>query len=251
MTDNRQSSASDNLIELKIDAAILSGEFYAEARIDHSGDWRRQYEIWTHADRILSSASPSEHDLACVLFQLNRAVDFRDKILDEVYAFRKIPIRLTSNNKHEIMENLGIIKTQLKIKLDLMRNRLMHLRTEPPPPLAVCKELSEFTWYYLKTTDRLAQQSVCDLGFSYWSDPQSLSTLTVFFKAGSWDLCVVGKVRPALLREASSSDCMVVKVPASAVREGREQVQFSGQVVGTAESLVRLVRLFLEESSVG
>ena len=98
--------------ELFIDASLLSGEVDAD-RMDHEGDWQRQYEIWAHADRALSGASPSEQDIACALFQLNRAVDFRDKLLDAAYAFKKVPNR-SGKNKHEIMESLGIIKTTSK-----------------------------------------------------------------------------------------------------------------------------------------
>jgi len=73
---------------------------------------RLHYEILDHAEELLGRAS-TRQDLCCVIIQLNRAIDFRDKLLDSIYHFKSIPGAPTRNkfNKHEFMTRLGLMKT--------------------------------------------------------------------------------------------------------------------------------------------
>lgn len=102
------------------------------------------------------------------MFQLNRAVDFRDRLLARIYSFKHIPGSQRFRNQHEVMCKLGLILPLMKTKLDVVRNELMHKPEAAPPSIQVCRELMEFTWYYLRSTDRLCFERPVDV-VSYWS----------------------------------------------------------------------------------
>ncbi len=131
-----------------------------------------------------------------------------------------------------------------------MRNRQVHWESESPPSLEVCRELAEFVWYYLKTTDRLAQQAASELKIGFWTSPQSLSCLTVKFEPGARDLRVHGKVSSSLFLAAPASDCLVVSVQPSSVTEDHGYREFRGQLTGTVAALDHVIRLFFHESSI-
>jgi len=115
------------------------------------------YEIYEHAENILSK-NPNEHDLICAIFQLNRAIELRDKQLNKNYKFKKIPSLIKKYEQHLVMEELGIIKPLLKNKLNTIRNQSAHSTKYPALKLSEIKELAEFTWYFLRSTDLIASR---------------------------------------------------------------------------------------------
>jgi hypothetical protein len=52
--------------------------------------WERHYEPWNHANTSLVEAA-SEQDRVSAVFQLKRSIEFREKALNSVYGFGKMP----------------------------------------------------------------------------------------------------------------------------------------------------------------
>jgi hypothetical protein len=102
--------------ELYIDGIIMSAGGECSASGSHRVNWKLQHEIWAHGNQLLSKADPSQQDLAAAVIQFQRAVELRDRLLDQIYGFERIPGR-TSTNKYAIMADLGIIRPTLKIRL--------------------------------------------------------------------------------------------------------------------------------------
>lgn len=153
--------------------------------------WKSQYEIWQHADSLLLKTA-NDHELFCAIAQLNRAIEFRDNLLVELYNLKKIPGFQKLENKHEIMEELGIIKQVMKAKLNDIRNKTMHSADYESPTLNVCKELSEFTWYYLRSTDTLVAQPSTEIKANDGLDEQEeWAEIAVCTK--SWKINIRGK----------------------------------------------------------
>jgi hypothetical protein len=54
---------------------------------------QEQREMWAHGNDLLLKTNPSQQDLAAALIQFQRAVELRDKLLDKLDGFEKIPGR--------------------------------------------------------------------------------------------------------------------------------------------------------------
>jgi hypothetical protein len=163
---------SESGVELYIDAAVLIGEPEANSWVDHSPDWRNQHAMWEHANQTISKPSPSQQDLSSAVIQLQRSVEHRDKLLDHLYSFEKIPGR-RPGSKYETMADLKVIRPTLKIRLRDLRNRLMHEFDEIPLNVSDCEELADTAWYYLKATDHLAHQCISDFDLTLHSPAES------------------------------------------------------------------------------
>ncbi|PCI97082.1 MAG: hypothetical protein COB14_09465 [Alphaproteobacteria bacterium] len=137
---------STDVLDFHFDSA--GGSFVDESK------WKRQYEIWSHTENILEN-NPSEHDLACAIFQLKRTIDFREKHLHDLYSFHRIPT-CAGKQKYEIIEEMGIVKPILKRKLREIRNLVAHNAAFEVQGIVRIQELHEFVWYFLRATDSLS-----------------------------------------------------------------------------------------------
>ncbi len=118
------------------------------------------------------------------------------------------------SKQHEIMCELGLILPIMKSKLDALRNRLMHQPGVKPPASTVCRELLEFTWYYLRSTDRLCSKTADTFEMSYTSkrNPTALS-LTWEVIRGSWTILVNGWIPEYLVRLPQDADSLTLRLP--------------------------------------
>lgn len=216
---------------------VLKYDCHVEvSRLADLEDWKRQYEIYRHAESILDNR-PGEHDLACAIFQLNRAIDFREKHLNKQYSFRKIP-GLHGKKQHEAMSDLGIIKPVLKSKLDKIRNNVMHTAGYPTPKISEVTELLEFTWYFLKSTDLIASRTAETLLFNgaseYW--------LEVSFNLPSWEIELRGRLaRNNLSLEATNQS---TEVMVSMLREEDATTYFAGKLLGPVSAAQTLIKAY-------
>ena len=125
--------------------------------------WERHYDPWKDAqDRLADGAS--EEARASAIWQLRRAVEFRDKAFKVTYPFDKIP-GFNERTYHKLLLDLEIILPIMRTTLVNIRNSISHDETEKPPNLDRCREFSEFTWYYLKSTDHLLSSPIGTLAF--------------------------------------------------------------------------------------
>ena len=237
--------------EIFIDSIVLSaGIDGAESEtIDHRADWKKQHEIWSHANGTLASPSPSQQDLAAAVIQLQGAVELRDRLLDNLYNFTKIPNK-TAKAPYPIMADLGIIRPTLKIQLRELRNRLAYEIEEPPLRREECEWLSDTAWYYLKATDRLAQQCVHVLGIEYGTDKENHSFFSVTFNRNAWSAWIEGNVAPGFLLDKASADCLSVRLSRSEIQGYNNcHLKFCGEVTGSRPAVDRLIRCFFDESA--
>lgn len=233
--------------ELYIDGVIFSKGSESNSWNDHRLNWKLQHEIWEHGNQLLSKANPSQQDLAAAVIQFQRAIELRDKLLDQIYQFEKIPGR-TSSNKYAIMADLGIIRPTLKIRLRELRNSLIHDPQAIHIPKHECELLSDTAWYYLKVTDRITQQRVDEVLIDYSSKETGRSQLEVTFETISWTNKAKAYVTPNHLLTDPKTGCLIVRVKESEFVHYDGHLKFSGECTGTDPALWSLVQMFFNES---
>jgi hypothetical protein len=233
--------------ELYIDGIIISAGGESIIWGYHRLNWKLQHEIWAHGNQLLSKPDPSQQDLAAAIMQFHRAVQLRDKLLDQIYGFEQIPGR-TSTNKYAIMADLGIIRPTLKIRLRDLRNSLVH----EPSGIQICKNecelLSDTAWYYLKVTDRITQQFASEVSVDYSSPETGRSLLTFTFETISWSIKVNGNLSPSHLLTQPTPGCLVVLVNQGEVVKYSGNLKIVGEATGTDSALWSLVQIFFNES---
>jgi len=62
-----------------------------------------------HANKLISHSSATQQDFEAAVIQLQRAIEHRDRLLDQIYGFEKIPGK-KGLNKYEVMADLEIIR---------------------------------------------------------------------------------------------------------------------------------------------
>jgi hypothetical protein len=112
----------------------------------------RPYVLLEHAQAIITSGARSRELRADVLVNLRRAVDFRIKNLVDRYNFKRVPLEDKPRGSLELLEFFGIVQPLMAGQLIELRNAVEHEDHEPPD-VSKLKELSEFTWYFLRSTD--------------------------------------------------------------------------------------------------
>jgi hypothetical protein len=233
--------------ELYIDGVVLSKGGWSNSWDNHRVNWKAQHGIWEHGNQLLSKADPSEEDLAAAIIQFQRAVELRDKLLDKIYGFERIPGRI-STNKYVIMADLGIIRPTLKLPLRELRNSLMH----EPDGIAItrdkCELLSDTSWYYLKVTDRIAQQCATEVEIDFTSSQKRQAFITVTFKPSAWSIRVKADISPKYFLSDPKPGSLVVRVNQSEFVKYSGHLKFFGEVVGTDEAVWSLIQTFFNES---
>jgi hypothetical protein len=203
------------------------------------GDGKPHYEIWKHADRLLSAVDPSDQDLQAAIIQLDRAVDFRQKLLNEIYHFEKLP-GMRKKNVYEITVELGIVKPLMKARLAGLRNKLMHNNAAKQPDVAACRELSEFAWYYLRSTDYLLTDTVCAISLELLPRGR----LQIDFRFDPWSVWLNGWVPREALSDGCSDDYFEVESPRPFEIDRDGAASVTGHIVGPPDLLPRLVRMY-------
>jgi len=177
--------------DLFITERLLSGGGESNSWTYHRSSFKKQHEIWAHGNDLLLKATPSQEDFAAALIQFQRSVELRDKLLDKFYGFENIPGK-RSQGKYEIMADLGIIRPTLKIPLRELRNKLMH----DPEVIHIteneCNLLADSAWYYLRVTDRIAEQWAEEIHYGLGSNDIGRSGLTAKVEPVSWQISLDG-----------------------------------------------------------
>ncbi len=146
--------------------------------LENGTELNRSYEVWNYADTFIHN-SRGQEDNATAIIHFKRAIEFRDEILDSIYDFLAVPgsglirrrVKDKREAKHEIMSALGLMRPAMKEFIRKLRNGLIHDASCSAPNVDVCKTLSDFTWYYLRSTDFVAAQPVIDIIFSQEAPP--------------------------------------------------------------------------------
>lgn len=126
----------------------------------------RAYEIWSHAEQILSSKNDELHR-ADAITALKRCLNQRLQLIEETYNFKA----LFGKNTHylEILEYMNLVRPLMLKKLFTIRNDIEH-RDAQPPDIERCLELLDLVWYFLKSTDNILSFRKEDVLYEIYSE---------------------------------------------------------------------------------
>ena len=173
---------------LWISPDILDWQSSAPSALPCTVDWKAHYNPWEHANGSLT-ANASEQDRACALFQLRRALEFRDTALTNIYSLDKVP-GFGKAAYPRIFSDLKIVLPVMRKKLIDLRNEVSHDYMKEPPDVSRCHEFAEFTWYFLKSTDHMLSSPIGSLNFQ--DAEQDRSSLEIHVDPGTWSMHVDG-----------------------------------------------------------
>jgi hypothetical protein len=115
----------------------------------------RAYEMWSHAEKLLSHAT-SDLQVVDVITILKRSIDHRLRALNSIYTFKDIPVRSNPSELLSLLEFFDIVRPLMFRNLLDIRNAVEH-EDAAPPEIKTTQVFLEFTWYFLRSTDRLLQ----------------------------------------------------------------------------------------------
>jgi len=139
-----------------ISEVVLSWEPAVESSLYTGEDWAHPYSFLRHSEKLLSYA-PEKHFLIDAVSNLKRAVDHRIKHISTTYKLKKTTCYSLKKNIWDTLAELEVIKPVMLGKLLEIRNEVEHQFSDPPSQ-ARCIELSEFVWYFLRSTDSISKQ---------------------------------------------------------------------------------------------
>lgn len=154
-----------------ISKEILNWNLQQESSTVYISDWDVPYEGWNHAENIISNYSDKFHRID-VIATLKRVIDYRVKDLSQTYNLKAINSELKKKNNYERLVYFNIIRPMMLEKLLEIRNNVEH-KHEQPPSLNICKELVEFVWYFLKSTDPYCHSVLEEFSLNNESNPES------------------------------------------------------------------------------
>jgi hypothetical protein len=179
--------------------------------------WKRPYDIWAHAEQVLNHPT-TEFLRVDAITTMKRAIDHRVRMLNNRYSLRTIPIKDKPSEILNLLEFAGIVRPLMLQKLLDIRNAVEHEDASPPDHHS-CQIFLEFTWYFLRSTDRIAQQILDDFRLSP-SDDEDYYWLSV--DSGPehhWIPKVRGWITPDMLSNTSKTEWIVLNVERTNTRE--------------------------------
>ncbi|HEV2175393.1 MAG TPA: hypothetical protein VGR71_17590 [Nitrospira sp.] len=147
---------SETVTPVWIDPSWLSwGSIWETKEPISNDDTARLYEIHQHAcDRL--AGDPNEFDRVDSIMALRRVVGRRVKALKEIYKLRELPTGTKPRHDLELLEYFGIIRPFMLKRLIDIRNIVEH-QDSSPPSVDECLMYADLIWYFLRSTDGLAQ----------------------------------------------------------------------------------------------
>jgi hypothetical protein len=198
---------------------------------------------------VFRAESPRDFEVA--VMQLHRAVEQRDTLLNELYNFQDIP-HFGKAKYYAVMEELGLIRPSLKGQLRNLRNNIAHQFDDVPVDRQQCQDVNDVAWYYLKSTDRIAQQHVTEAGINNsGQDDAHFTRFTLRFTLRPFGINVSGDIPAELLLATPTPDCPIVKLQQSHAElyRGVRHFHFTGHLIGSQMCFRQVVKMFFEESA--
>ena len=214
----------------------------------------RSYHMLTHAERLLEQ-SPSELLLADVITNLRRAIDRRVTALKRIYSLKSIPFDDKPADSLGLLESLGIIRSHMLRKLIDIRNAVEH-QDAAPPDQGTCKVFAEFTWYFLKSTDRMLED-VPD-SFYFWpsNNMDEYELVVEYGPNNHWTPRIGGWLKAEMLSDVLVTEWIFLKVEQSETRDtvarpwfldpvGKpNDIRIDAEVRGPASALARITQAY-------
>jgi len=156
----------------------LSPEFFdwnrnpLNPKTSQDGGFLKPYELLKHANKRLNEVddkeNPNEENstLGEVVYHLRRAIEHREKQLSEKFNLSELPFEEFPPSKknprtEEKLIKLDVIKPILRRRLNRLRNIITHEQKDPySKDKSEIIELSEFTWYFIRSTDSFLAREV-------------------------------------------------------------------------------------------
>lgn len=113
----------------------------------------RAYELWNHAESLLSSNVNELHRVDAVS-TLKRCLNQRLKFIESTYNFKLLSSKNSPKGYLEYLETFDLVRPLMLKKLMEIRNDIEH-NDVSPPNMDRCLELLDLTWYFLKSTDNI------------------------------------------------------------------------------------------------
>lgn len=136
---------------------------YGTDELDPAG-LERAYSIWGHANDKLNGDC-TEFDRIDVVTTLKRSVTQRVSALKKAYGFNLLPLAGKPKRDLDILHRLGLIRPLMLRSLIEIRNALEH-EDVTPPDHKDCLALTEFVWYFLKSTDPLLRCRLSEVEYA-------------------------------------------------------------------------------------
>ena len=229
----------------------VSGEILDwSAHVDNTqlgiSDWKGHYEPWQHANETLKRTQTTEQDLASAIFQLRRAVEFRENALRLFYGLDQIP----GTTKNTVLTDLQIVQPIMRHELRRLRNMVAHEYGAALPEVSRCREFAEFTFYFLRSTDRLLDSPVGGLSFD---GPENAGSFLMNIKPGTWIMSIEGELDRRLVSELPDHKAMEVTIWRANIY--KDKVYFEHNGLGGDASLctmhgemkTALIKLYFEK----
>lgn len=247
-----------DILEWRVDTGTFASAFANEH------EWKRPYDIWAHAEQVLSH-STTEFLRVDAITTMKRAIDHRVRMLNNSYSLRTIPIKDKPSEILKLLEFVGIIRPLMLRKLLDIRNAVEHEDTTPPDHDS-CQIFLEFTWYFLRSTDRIAQVVLSEFSLL---PPNNEDYYGVTVNSGpkhSWLPRILAWLTPDMLSNEPKKEWIVLNVKSTETREeltarlkdssnpvedeetGRGKYPndrcIRAEVRGPSEALVRLLKIY-------
>lgn len=203
-----------------ISNVVLSWEPVVESFSVNDEDWEHPYSFLRHAEKLLSYA-PEKHFLIDAVSNLKRAVDNRIKYISTTYKLKKTVCYALKKNIWDTLTELDLIKPVMLGKLIEIRNTVEHQFSDPPTHVR-CIELSEFVWYFLRSTDSISKL-VSDGTYLQESYDSPYNTGYNGNPSNEWASTITAHLPKDLISTTSRANCF--EVAEITVQSGNEYKQ--------------------------
>lgn len=230
-------------ITIFVSSAVFDWESLSESSQMLGLEWEVPYSYYRHAERVLELVD--RHFLIDAISNLKRAVDHRIKHITSTYRIKKTPVYRSTQSVLEALAALEVVKPLMLAQLTDIRNTVEHHYADPPT-LPRCRELAEFTWYFLRSTDTLAKQLPTDFGLSEVFDG-AYSVAYLGQPTNDWEQTVSVKIPAELGSHTKIDNAFAVEVDAIWSREEyiKEEAKRGSFLKRLAERYVETDLLFV------
>jgi hypothetical protein len=224
---------------------------------------QRAYQHWQHAESLLPAAD-DEFRRIDVITTLKRAVDYRLRLLNDYYRWKRIGRVPLPKGSLQTLEALGVARHSMVNRLVDLRNRIEHADEEPPSQ-DECSSFVELVWYFLRATDLLVVRVPSELELEPCDESESYALTIRTGPTAQWETYVDGTVAARHVSDAIHDDGIRVRLTLCESRddwlaeptrseevrgyhEGRDRTDLfiEGVVDGPRDYLLRIYRELLQ-----
>lgn len=216
----------------------------------------RPYHLLRHAEDKITATS-SELDLIDAITTLKRAAFHRKAALERIYELRQIPLSDSPKDPLERLAFFGLIRPMVLRTLIDIRNNIEHSDGHPPE-VDRCKEMAEYIWYFLRSTDPLVREmpNLYALGTTDSDDPEAYWIEIATGPDKSWMIEARGWLPDNLVSLSEGKGWCLVE---GSFKRAGEQLRpndrdrtpndtfIAGKVLGPRESLLQFYRHYFSQ----